>query len=60
MRRERAKMAGTCVIADGKFQPSGISGKPGKSQAGSQSVTGIQVGPGLRPLRPNENFVDVR
>ena len=23
----RAKVAGTCVIADGKFQPSGISGK---------------------------------
>jgi hypothetical protein len=25
--RRRVKVAGTCVITDGKFQPSGISGK---------------------------------
>ena len=27
-------MAGTCVIAVGKFQPSGISGKIGHSEGG--------------------------
>jgi hypothetical protein len=27
IREKRAKVAGTCVIADGVFQPSGISGK---------------------------------
>jgi hypothetical protein len=34
---ERAKVGGRCVIADGKFQPSGISGKVTGKGHGSKS-----------------------
>ena len=43
----RAKVAGTCVIADGKFQPSGISGEVTTAES-----LGIGNSRESRPSRP--------